>query len=730
MTAYAHSRNSGGERHLLVSHLDAVAEMAARFAEPLQAPELARYLGIWHDLGKFHPAFQQYLRDVELPNSTLRRGPDHKAAGVRMALEHGLGPVALVLQGHHGGLKNKTDLQRWYDRCKGETDQALDRARDAIDLPLSELPELPDYVQHNPRSTEFFLRMIFSALVDADFLDTEAHFTREQSEQRGSEVGINSLWQRFEDDQRKRFAEVPDTMVNRSRQEIYRACLDAATQPPGLFRLTVPTGGGKTRSGMAFALHHALTHGQRRIVIAVPFITITQQTGEEYRRIFDAPEDNVPVVLEHHSGAVETVQETEDYDPRMVWQRLAAENWDAPIIVTTTVQLFQSLFANTTSRCRKLHRLANSVIILDEAQSLPAHLLDPILDALRELCAHYGCTVVLSTATQPAFDSIEPLAKLLAREIVPVPEKHFQALKRVRYDWRVDTPLSWDEVAKLIRAEPQALAICNTKKDALNLLDALDDPNALHLSTLLCGKHRFAVIEEVRDRLQCGEPCRLVATQVVEAGVDIDFPLVLRALGPLDSIVQAAGRANREGRLEVGRVIIFAPAGGGSPPGAYKRATQSTQTMLGAGQLDLHDPAVIQRYFTLLYQLEDTDRNEIQKKRSELEYPEVARRFRMIDDDTVSVVITTYGDREEQQRVISILDRLRGGLPSTRKVLRQLQPYTVSLWQSQAVKYLNRGFLSPKNPDGVAPGLWEWTGDYGQQRGLSVIDISADKLVF
>ena len=725
--AYAHTRNDQGKRHDLVDHLQAVAALASQFAAPFGASELAHYLGLWHDLGKFNPDFQNYLLQAETGKRS--RGPDHKAAGVHVALEQKLGPLALPLQGHHGGLKNKQDLKRWFGKHAAATGVALELAQKAIPdlLPGSPL-SLPEYAMLQPdaKQFEFFLRLLFSALVDADFLDTEQHFNAGQSEYRGSDVTLADLWTRFQENQRQ-FDNSPDTPVNRSRRQIYRACIKAATLPPGLFRLTVPTGGGKTLSGMGFALRHALEHGHRRVVVAVPFITITQQTTAVYREIFDATGDNTPAVLEHHSGTSEPTEEPDTYDPRAVWARLAAQNWDAPIIVTTTVQLFDSLFANSTSRCRKLHRLAKSIIILDEAQSLPAHLLNPILDGLRELCTNYGATVVLSTATQPAFDAIPIFAKLEAREIVPSPERHFQALERVDYEWRIDEPLRWDEIAGLMRAESQALAILNTKKDALALLDALDDPDALHLSTLLCGAHRARVIEEIKRRLKRGEPCRLVATQVVEAGVDLDFPLVLRALGPLDSIIQAAGRANREGELEAGRVIVFKPAEGGLPRGAYRRATQTTCTMLNTGDLDMHDPASIHDYFARLYPLENTDQNEIQKKRRELDYPEVARRFRMIDDDTVNVVVTKYGTEEERQRVRLILARLRAGAPPTRLLLRQLQPYTVSIWRRQALEHQRQGFLST---DEVAPGLWEWMGRYDPVRGLSASDVEVAQFVF
>jgi CRISPR-associated endonuclease/helicase Cas3 len=723
--AYAHSANNDGVRHLLVDHLQAVAEMAAQFAAPLQATELGRSLGLWHDLGKFHPEFQRYLLDAEA--GRRRRGPDHKAAGARVAEAHNLVPLMLPLRGHHGGLRTRADLRLWYGERLPPTEEALSPARAALSFEPAAPLAFPPFIRTD-RSGEFFLRLLFSALVDADFLDTEAHFSPEQGDRRGSTLTMAQLWDRFATDQR-RFDQAAETTVNISRRAIYEACLTAAAQPPGLFRLTVPTGGGKTRSGMAFALRHARQHGQQRIIVAVPYLTITQQTAAEYRRIFTTDDEDDLIVLEHHSGITDQQPDTDEYDPRAIRQRLGAENWDAPIIVTTTVQLFESLFANSTSRCRKLHRLANSVIILDEAQSLPIHLLDPILDGLRELTSHYHTTVVLSTATQPAFDALPALAGLETREIVPEPARHFRALQRVAYDWRIDEPLAWPDIAALMRVERQALAICNTKQDALNLLAALADPEALHLSTLLCGRHRLAVIEEVRRRLEEGLPCRLVATQVVEAGVDIDFPLVLRALAPLDSIIQAAGRANREGKLPSGRVIIFNPVEGGLPLGAYRRATQTTVTTLNAGPVDLHDPDAVRRYFERYYGLEDTDRQGIQQLRKAWDFPEVSRRFRLIDSDTVSVVITGYGAAEDRARVRAILSALAAGAPPTRARLRQLQPFTVSLWQHQADAYRQRGLLSPVVAGDPAAGLWAWLGDYDDIRGLVVPVGNADRTV-
>jgi CRISPR-associated endonuclease/helicase Cas3 len=529
-----------------------------------------------------------------------------------------------------------------------------------------------------------------------------------------------ALWQRFQE-HHSRFPQQPADTVGRVRQEVYRACLDAAEQPPGLFRLSVPTGGGKTLSAIGFALRHALHHGHKRVIVAVPFISITEQTVAVYRGVFERPNEP-PVVLEHHSGVAGGDQDDEQ-TPGRQWAKLAAENWDAPLIVTTTVQLFESLFAHNRSRTRKLHNLAQSVIIVDEAQALPPRLLSPILDGLRQMCEHYGATVVLSTATQPAFEAIPEFARVNAREIVPAPGRFFQQLRRVEYEWRHQPALSWAEVAAIMWEQPQALAVVNTKKDAMALLDALDDPQALHLSTLLCGAHRYRVIVEVRRRLAAGDDCRLVSTQVVEAGVDLDFPLVLRALGPLDSIIQAAGRCNREGRMKCGRVVVFGAEEGTLPPGAYKTATGVTRSFLGRGDLDPDDPAVSYDYFQQLFQLIDHDSKAIQELRQRLDYPEVARQFRMIDDDTVSVAML-FGSDEEQERVAAALERLRHDAPEARLLLRRLQPYLVSLYKGQAARYERLGLIEP-----ILPGLGQWLGKYHPVRGLTGEDPDPDALV-
>jgi len=730
VAAIAHTKNGDGERHNLVEHLHEVARLAAQFAEPFGGSELAYSLGLWHDIGKFSQAFQGYLLDAESDPSRKRRGPDHKAAGVQVAIDQKYKPFVLLLHGHHGGLRKSTDFDSWFEQKKNEVKEAVSKAQLATPKSFEiNPPVVPEHIRKDRLSAEFFLRMLFSALVDADFLDTEQHFNPEKAEARSAKYSIEMLWQRFHANQLELEASAEPTPVNKIRGEIYDECLSATLFSTGLFRLSVPTGGGKTRLGLGFGLRHALAHGLRQVIVVVPFITITEQTVKAYREILEADSDSMPIVLEHHSGAIEEANHNNEYSAHSVWNRLAAENWDAPVVVTTTVQLFESLFANGTSRCRKLHRLAQSVIIIDEAQSLPVRLLDPILDGLRELCTNYGSSVILSTATQPAFQEIEPFQALDATEILPNPERYFKQLSRVEYEWRLDSQPTWDEVASWMRNEEQVLAILNTKKDAMALMDALNDPNVIHLSTLLCGEHRQNIVADIKDRLSAGKPCQLVATQVVEAGVDIDFPLVLRAFGPLDSIIQAAGRANREGKLaNKGKVIIFDPVDGGSPRGSYQIAKETTRTLLSSGTPNMDDPESVATYFRLLYPLENTDESGIQDLRKKMDYPEVSKVFRMIDSDTISVVVNYENAIAD---IATLLEKLRDGFANRRTILRRLQPYIVSIYRNQAKVYLKEGLISPilmDDNDQILVG--EWQGKYDMVRGLVIGDMPPDKFVF
>ncbi|MYJ73582.1 MAG: CRISPR-associated helicase Cas3' [Gammaproteobacteria bacterium] len=714
---YAHSANVHGERQLLVEHLRNVASLSQEFARLFGGGEVAFLAGLWHDVGKADPRWQRHLLECEA-GTRERIGLDHKCAGV--LLEEGAagqpGLVSLLIHAHHGGLKDRfRDFQPWLSekRKLDGPSRAIAALREVMpDLTGHSAPTLPPFVAAE-RDAEFFLRMTYSALVDADSLDTEAHKLGGAPPERGKGFTLPNLWERYEAFLNRQ-PPGADSPVNRVRRDVHRSCVEAASSPPGMFRLTVPTGGGKTRSAMAFALRHGIEHGLRRVVVAVPFTTITQQTAGVYRDVFG--DDRV--VLEHHSAGAETADmgsDDESYSEAAVWQRLASENWDAPIVVTTTVQLFESLFSNRRGKTRKLHNLAGSVVILDEAQALPPGLLSPILDGLRRLIENYGASVVLSTATQPAFDLIKELREVDACELVPDHARHFEALERVKYTWKADVPRQWNEVAGWMREERSALAIVNTKRHAMELLDALGDGDALHLSTLLCGAHRSQVIEEIRRRLREGEPCLVVSTQVVEAGVDLDFETVFRAEAPLDAVIQAAGRCNREGKLDgQGQVVVFASPDGRVPPGAYETGRDTAREVRALfPDAPPDDLRVLRAYFERMAERIPADAHGVQEARTALDFPLVAERFRMIDEDTCDVIVDWP---EGQSAAIErLVDQLRDRQGSPRTALRRLQPYTVSLRRREYERLTTEGYVTE------LPGFRElgrWQGRYDSVRGI------------
>ncbi len=702
----AHSPNDKGTEHYLADHLHAVAELAEGFASRFGAGELARLAGIAHDIGKANPDFQRYLLDswrAEKEGGRKPRSVPHSIYGAVILAQSMNKILSIVAAGHHGGLADISDL----------------KARLSVSSEAVWLQEAPPRLgieaicqasstkcPEDALSCEFLIRMLFSALVDADWLDTERHFDSDKAAKRGSDVTPGDLWTPFEADQKRLLEQIAESPVNNARREIYEACLSAANGPQGVYRLTVPTGGGKTRSGMGFALRHAMKHGLDRIIFAIPYTSIIDQTADVYKGIFGSEN-----VLEHHSAIEPLIDPDEGQTETELRRQLASENWDAPIVVTTTVQLFESLFSNKPSRCRKLHNIARSVLVLDEVQTLPVHLLRPILNVLRELVDHYGVTLVLSTATQPAFSGESPYLTGFEpepTEIVPDPGKYFQALKRVEYEIE-DEQWDWERVAEEMLKHPQALCVVNSRKDAVDLFRLLDDPSALHLSTLMCPAHRRDTLDEIRRRLRDGEPCRVVSTQVVEAGVDLDFPVVLRAIGPLDRIVQAAGRCNREGMLEQGRVIVFRPADGREPRGSYATATGNTAIILSGGDCDLYSPEVFDRYFRLLWQDCELDAQGIMGLRKRHNYQTVAERFRMISEDTVPVVVP-YGDPGPE----AILRTVRFKGSANREEWRKLQNLSVSVFRYSASKYEEEGLIKP-----VLDGLYEWTGIYNHRTGIS-----------
>ena len=728
---YAHSANARGKRHLLVDHLRAVAARARELAEPFGGEDVAYLAGLWHDVGKADPEWQRRLLECE-QGTRQSIGIDHKCAGALLAEDAGCPVVGLLIHAHHGGLKHpRLSYGPWLEerrRLPGPR-EAIKRLGTAMSgLQGHDSPSLPDHIS-DELAMDLFTRMAYSALVDADSLDTEAHKLGRAPAARGTAMTLGDLWRRYESyvaneppatgDLGAAVADLPSSLrreVGIVRGEVLDACIEAAVRPRGIFRLTVPTGGGKTRSSMAFALRHGIEHGLRRVVVAVPFTTITQQTATVYRRIFG--DDRV--VLEHHSAASEGAGAASDDEDSFaddaVWQRLAAENWDAPVVVTTTVQLFESLFSNRRSKTRKLHNLARSVIILDEAQALPAGLLSPILSGLRELAANYGASVVLSTATQPAFELISEFREIGAHEIVRDHERHFRMLRRVRYEWRTDEPNDWQQVARWVRDERSVLVVVNTKRHATELLDELDDPDVLHLSTLLCGAHRSVVLDDIRRRLAAGSFCRVVSTQVVEAGVDLDFNTVFRAEAPLDAVIQAAGRCNRGGRLGTsgGRVIVFRPPDDASPPGVYRSGRDIARVVRDLPDFDPDVPQTVRRYFEWLFGIAvDPDVPGVQDSRKALDFPAVAKKFRMIDEDTCDLIVDY--PRHDLAWIDELVEQLRCPGRPLRVTLRDLQPHTVTVTRREYDRLTSEGFVEE-----IAPvrGVGRWRGRYDDTRGI------------
>jgi CRISPR-associated endonuclease/helicase Cas3 len=727
---HAHTPVDDGPWHDLIEHLQQTSAIARKNGAKFGAGELAQLAGLWHDIGKFNPEFQRYLRACEKAKregtSAPAKGTPHAVYGAVLAYDS-LQALAAIIYGHHAGLPNGPRLRDAVRQpeVREKYESIVPVAREEIEG-LDFQDDVRGLFVDPPRDElqmETFQRMLFSALVDADFLDTETHFDPGVAELRGSEIRPERMWEVFQRDRETFVAATGErTAVNEVREEVYRFCMEAGERSQRVYRLGVPTGGGKTRSGLAFALRHAVEHGLDRVIFAVPYTSIIEQTAGVYRGIFE--ELGEGAVLEHHSAVRRDEAGGEErQDETWARSRLAAQNWDAPLVVTTTVQLFESLFANRTSRCRKLHNLCRSVIVLDEVQTLPVGLLGPTVSVLRELVRRYGVTVVLCTATQPALDEKSKYLEGFesVEDIVP-PERaaeHFRTLRRVEYE----TPRerwSWDEVAwQLLDASPekQAMVVLNTRKDALALLEKLEGEPVLHLSTLLCGAHRRDVLEEVRRRLEADDPCLLVATQVVEAGVDLDFPVVFRALGPLDRIVQAAGRCNREGKMDApGRVVIFEPEEGRIPRGEYAAAFGEAKAMLNRPDLDLHDPEIFREYFRLLYQDVPTDREGIQKLRLEFDYPEVARLYRLISDTSVPVIVRYPKDEERRKPLDDLLGRIRRtGIWSGDH--RRLQPYVVSMFEREFEK--RREYTEE-----VSEGVFVWNGDYDELRGI--VDVSLD----
>lgn len=703
-TFFAHSgaQPDKSDWQPLNEHLEAVGRLAAERAAPFGGQQLAQITGLLHDLGKYTDEFQRRI------NGDLIR-VDHATRGAMLAVER-YGPVGRLLAygiaGHHAGLANGRDpgeRSTLDERLKGQgLPVLLDRWQQEIQLPERlQLPAITGRRERVAFQQAFLARMLFSCLVDADFLDTEAFYNR--IEQRpslrpGQQPTLTELRTAL-DQHLAGFS--ADSPVNRIRADILTHVRQQAECSPGLFSLTVPTGGGKTLASLAFALDHAIRHGLRRIIYVIPFTSIVEQNAAVFRRALG--EFGEQAVLEHHSAFSDDRSKDRQARDKL---RLAMENWDAPIIVTTAVQFFESLYADRPSRCRKLHNIAGSVIILDEAQTLPLQLLRPCVTAIDELALNYGCSPVLCTATQPALQAPQFKGGLQGvRELAPEPPQLFQQLARVQV--RQVGILSDAALQQQMAAREQVLCIVNNRRHARALYESIaDQAGARHLTTLMCARHRSQVLAEVRQRLRDGLPCRLVATSLIEAGVDVDFPTVLRAEAGLDSIAQAAGRCNREGKraLEASEVLVFRTENKDwDAPKELQQFAQAAREVLRNTTGDPLAPEAITRYFQRLYWQKGEDQLGtpllalIESKRLEgIPFEMLADKFRMIDSVQCQVIIPWDGDGDDTaHRALKALPEAAG----CGELARQLQPYIVQLPKQAYNALRETGAIQPVAPD-------------------------------
>ena len=715
----AHIRESDKEEQLLYEHLLATAQQAAKFAESFGNSEYAYLCGLLHDIGKYSEKFQVKIK------SKGNHRCDHSTAGAKEIIKtNAYGKlIAYCIAGHHSGLQNygytsdtggegtlagrlaDTYLVENYDEYKSEI---LD------DITLKSAPNIKRLPQMG-FSCSFLIRMLYSCLVDSDFLDTERFMLNGSVNRR---VYNNFYLMLDKLNSVLAMIQKTDNIINLKRTQILRDCIESADSHRGLFTLTVPTGGGKTLSSMAFALNHLIRNNMRRIIYVIPFTSIIEQNAQVFSDIFGNE-----FILEHHSN----FDFKDSEDDMMDQKKLSSENWDMPLIVTTNVQFFESLFANKSSGCRKLHNIANSVIIFDEVQMLPIEYLKPCTRAISELVYNYNCTAVLCSATQPALNEMF-LKELSIKEICKNTNDLYDIFRRTKIVCRGhmdDIQVSTENIA-----EKQVLTIVNTRKHALSIFNATKGENSFHLSTLMCPRHRKATIDNIKKLLKQKEICRVVSTRLIEAGVDVDFPKVYRSETGLDSIIQSAGRCNREGKLYgedgtpiCGEVHVFKSEEKyiRNQPEDIKRFSEITDEIVRMFE-DITSPQAIKTYFEKLYSMCGESGLDIKDIVNNLEFgiapnskpnnwfkyefQSVAEKFRLIDDNTKTIVIP-FDDE-----AVKLIEKLRFS-EHISGILRSLQVYSVNIFENEYKALFASGKLDFVKDIAVLNSMSDYSMDTG-----------------
>lgn len=712
---YAHI-SEDGRKQTVLQHLEGTAGLASEFAKVFGEEQMGQLLGLAHDIGKYTVGFQ----------NRLNGGPkvDHSSAGAFEVRKQKQFQASFCISGHHGGIPNvggrgDTDEQStWCGRMARV--QAGGVENYAGFLKEVNLPQIParQISGKNIAAECFFIRMLFSCLVDADYLDTERFMDGMDNGQKKSgwvnPADMEELDRRLQDYISGWFP--PHNELNRLRCEILETCISKGKEEkPGLFSLTVPTGGGKTVASLAFALRHAREHRKKRIIYVIPYTSIIEQTGEIFRNILG--EENV---LEHHSGVV--YEDTGGVSDETIRKIKATENWDMPVIVTTAVQFFESLYSNKPSKCRKLHNMADSVIIFDEAQMLPIPYLRPCVHAIAQLVERYNVSAVLCTATQPALEGIfkKYLSEYSIKELCPEIVRKNEIFRRVTFCKA--GKLTWEELGERLEKEKQVLCIVNSRKNAGQIYQMLKGDGVFHLSTLMYPEHRRKVLGEIRKRLAVGEDCKVISTSLIEAGVDVDFPSVFREEAGLDSILQAAGRCNREGKRSKEESIVTVFQAESRPPQLFAIPIGAARSVLGHRE-DIASEEAMHEYFSELLDLkgeEAQDRKQILKRMECGDFPfkSIAEDFKLIEND----VKTIYIPKEENQTLIS---RLRQG-ERTKELFRELGQYGVSVYKQHYEALYQAGDIEILDDEAI---LLVNGNLYSEETGLS-LDADFGKALF
>lgn len=725
MTEYiAHSENCRNEKHSLSKHLHQTAKFAESFACQENYKQIFKIAGLLHDLGKYQPEFQNYLV------SGGRRGSvPHAAWGAGYARICKILEASIAIDGHHKGLP---DNSLWKQRdtepfIRGEITGFDSVVKTFIaDTGVNEAdikkPEPLVFVDKTQR--EIFIRYLFSALTDSDWLSTEEHFEQDTFKMRiGHTLPVDIMISKLEEE----FSKKPyEGKINQLRNGARNQALQKANMPCGFYSLALPTGMGKTLTSMAWALHHAKKNSLKRIIIVLPYINIIDQTAHVMKTIFGEE-----WVLEHHSGYNEGERndrdEAESCSPVKKRKRLACENWDYPIIVTTTVQFFESLFSNRPSQCRKVHNIAESVVIFDEVQTIPKEVILPTLRMLEDVQSVMKTSFLFCTATQPAFekrpgfDGIENI-----RLLIDDPSELYE--KTMRVDYRLLNDLNPVDYTGLLEAVTQAdvatLVICNTKKAALEFYNCTKEPGIweerYHLSTSMCPSHRKGVIKNIRYALDAKKKIVVVSTQLIEAGVDFDFPVVFRAMAPLEAVIQSAGRCNREGKLGElgGKVFLFKLSDGGMPDKTYSACAGHAEELIKRDISKLHCHKTFNEYYAQVIRLYvDPDKHHINEARREFNFEIVNDSYRIIENATKGLYVYHYSDESRQ-----LLDSVKHKDFLSRDDYRKMQAYTVQVYEHFI-------FQNRQTCITMDQGFMVWYGNYDPQTGTSVAPIEADKLV-